>query len=125
MKSFQRSTALSLLLITGSVQAHSHLEASTPAEGSILASAPATLVLTFSAATRLTALSLQKAGEAKQVITPLPTTVEATHKVAVPTLAPGAYTVHWRVVGSDSHVMSGQLHFTVNPSLATDPKTKR
>jgi copper resistance protein C len=38
--------------------------------------------------------------------------------VPLPRLAPGRYTLSWRVVGEDSHVVPGTLHFTVVESAA-------
>ena len=54
------------LLGWGSVQAHAHLVSSVPTEGSVLGTPPASLVLTFSEPTRITAAALQKDNEAKQ-----------------------------------------------------------
>lgn len=101
---------------TGMAQAHTHLEMAMPADNAVLAEPPANLTLHFSAATRLTALSLQKEGEKEaKAVESLPK--EASKAIAVPLepLAPGKYTVNWRVVGSDNHVMSGALKFTVQP----------
>lgn len=101
---------------TGIAQAHTHLEMAMPADNAVLADPPANLMLHFSAATRLTALSLQKEGdkEAKPVAS-LPK--EASKAITVPLepLSAGKYTVNWRVVGNDNHVMSGALTFTVQP----------
>lgn len=101
---------------TGIAQAHTHLEMAMPADNAVLADPPANLMLHFSAATRLTALSLQKEGEKEaKSVGPLPK--EASKAITVPLepLSPGKYTVNWRVVGNDNHVMNGALHFTVQP----------
>jgi hypothetical protein len=101
---------------TGIAQAHTHLEMAMPADNAVLADPPANLMLHFSAATRLTALSLQKEGEKEaKPVASLPK--EASKAITVPLepLSPGKYTVNWRVVGSDNHVMSGALKFTVQP----------
>jgi methionine-rich copper-binding protein CopC len=103
-----------VLMFAGVAQAHTHLEKAMPADNSVLASSPSQIMLHFSTATRLTALSIQKEGdkEAKS-ITALPKEPSAALSVPVAALAPGKYVVNWRVVGSDNHVMSGVLHFTV------------
>ena len=62
-------------LFAGSVQAHAHLEKSTPADGSTLSVAPAALEMTFSEAARLTALSIQSDREARLAIKELPAAV--------------------------------------------------
>jgi methionine-rich copper-binding protein CopC len=96
--------------------AHTHLKESLPAEGSVVNTPPSNIVLKFSGAARVTALTLQKDGGAEQKLSPLPT--EPTAEVSVPAgqLAPGKYVVNWRVVSADNHVMSGKLNFTVDPS---------
>ena len=70
--------------------------------------------LTFSEAARITAVSAKKYQEPKQTLTP-PSGAPAEHiSVAVPKLAPGSYTLSWRVMSDDNHSMSGELHFNVS-----------
>jgi methionine-rich copper-binding protein CopC len=103
-----------LLALTGIVQAHTHLKMAMPADNSVLTSPPSQIMLHFSEATRLTALSIQKEGDKEpKIISPLPKESSAALSVPVAPLAPGKYVVNWRVVGADNHVMSGALHFTV------------
>jgi copper transport protein len=115
----KKSTALLSGVLLGAsalTHAHTHLKESQPAEGSVVNTPPANIVLKFSEAARVTALTLQKDGGAEQKLAPLPTA--AATEVSVPTakLAPGKYVVNWRVVSSDNHIMSGKLNFTVDPS---------
>lgn len=102
-------------LITQLAQAHAHLESSTPADGSTLSAAPAALEMRFSEPARLTALSIQRAEEPKQALKSLPTSTDRTVRVALPTLAPGPYSVTWRAVSPDGHIASGTVRFTVSP----------
>ena len=115
MKSFVSALVLAVAF-TGTAQAHTHLEMAMPADNAVLTDPPANLMLHFSEATRLTALSIKKEGEkeAKSVAS-LPK--EASKAITVPLepLSPGKYTVNWRVIGNDNHVMSGALKFTVQP----------
>ena len=37
------------------------------------------------------------------------------NSVSAPPLAPGRYTVHWRVLSVDTHVTEGTFAFTVAP----------
>ena len=113
MRVFLPLIALVSFLMAGPARAHAHLEKSTPAEGTVLTRSPTTLEMTFSEPARLTALSIQKDQEPKQAIKSLPNAAEETVRVALPALSPGAYTVSWRVVSPDGHVMSGALHFTI------------
>jgi methionine-rich copper-binding protein CopC len=103
-----------MFMLTGIAQAHTHLEMAMPADNSVLASPPTQIMLHFSEAARLTALSIQKEGDKEsKSISPLPKEPSAALSVPVTPLAPGKYVVNWRVVGDDNHVMSGALHFTV------------
>jgi methionine-rich copper-binding protein CopC len=108
--------AAALLGASALTQAHTHLKDSLPVEGSVVNTPPANIVLKFSGAARVTALTLQKDGGAEEKLAPLP--AEPTTEVSVPAgkLAPGKYVVNWRVVSADNHVMSGKVNFTVDPS---------
>jgi copper resistance protein C len=93
--------------------AHTHLKSTIPADGSTVTAPPAEFVLSFSEPSRLTALSVQKEGGAEQKITALPAAATAAAKVAAPKLENGRYTLSYRVVGADGHVMNGKVTFTV------------
>ncbi|HTO44720.1 MAG TPA: copper resistance CopC family protein [Burkholderiales bacterium] len=108
--------ALAACLVVEAAQAHAHLEKSTPADGSTLAAAPATLELTFSEPARLTALSIRRDEGAEQAVRVLPTAAERTQRVALPALAAGTYTFTWRVLAADGHVSSGVVRFTIAAS---------
>ena len=95
-------------------QAHAHLQASIPRDGSTLGTAPAALVLQFSEAARLTALWIEKSGAEKQKLTRLPPEPQNRIAVSLPKLAPGEYVVSWRVLGSDGHVVPGKIRFTLS-----------
>jgi methionine-rich copper-binding protein CopC len=113
-----RSLTLMLLLcgFLGVAQAHSHLTKAMPEDNSVLDASPAQLMLHFSEATRLTVLTLQKDGEKDaRKVGPLPKEPAADFIIPLQPLAAGAYTVHWRVMGDDNHIMNGALHFTVKP----------
>jgi methionine-rich copper-binding protein CopC len=110
-----------LVLFVATAQAHTHLKEAVPAEGSTVNAPPDHITLTFSEAARLTALTIQKEGGEEQKLTPLPAEASAHVSVAAPKLAPGKYTVSWRVVSADNHIMSGKLHFTVAAAAAQSP----
>src|SRR5687767_1041178 len=99
---------IGLMLVAGAVHGHTHLKSSTPAEGSVLAMAPENIVLKFSEATRVTALTLQKEGAEEQKLAPLPSAAAQEVNIPAPKLAPGRYVVTWRGMGSDNHIMSGK-----------------
>jgi methionine-rich copper-binding protein CopC len=99
---------------TTGAQAHAHLQASIPRDGSTLGTAPAALVLEFSEAARLTALWIEKSGGEKQKLTPLPPEPQSRIAVPLPNLAPGDYVISWRILGGDGHVVPGKIRFTLS-----------
>jgi hypothetical protein len=92
--------------------AHSHLRSSLPAEGSTVAP-PAQVVLGFSESSQLTALTLMRGSDAALKVAPLPQQPAQQLRVALPRLAPGAWSLTWRVIGTDGHITHGTVHFTV------------
>ncbi len=107
--------AAALLSLTAVAQAHTHLKEATPADKSVVNAAPTNVVLKFSEAAKVTALTLHKDGEADQKLTASPDTASAQVTAALPKLSPGKYAVNWRVVSDDGHIMSGKLSFTFDP----------
>jgi methionine-rich copper-binding protein CopC len=96
-------------------QAHAHLQHTVPADGSVVHGAPAAFSLSFSEAAHLTALSVQKQGDAVSLkIAPLPREVGQDFKVTAPMLTPGTYTLRYRVVAADDgHVSAGLITFSI------------
>jgi len=120
MKILSLVSALVLVMSGVAASAHAHLQKSSPADGSVITTSPSSLVLNFSEAARLTALSIQKDSEPPQNLKPLPTTAAQQITVPLPPLMPGTYSVSWRVLSDDGHVVSGALHFTVAADHAKD-----
>src|SRR5262245_58761125 len=116
--------AAALIALASVAQAHTHLKEAMPAEGSTVKGSPDHIMLTFSEAAKLTALTIQKDGGEEQKLTPLPATASDHVMVPAPKLAPGKYTVSYRVVSDDNHIMSGKLHFTVAEGTAADSAAK-
>jgi methionine-rich copper-binding protein CopC len=106
--------ALLGLLFSAAALAHVHLQGSSPADGSQLESAPATLVLSFSEAAQLTALSLELPGGALRKLS-IPEAAATRVSVALPQLGPGEYRIHWRALSRDGHVVPGEIRFRVGP----------
>lgn len=116
MKTFVYSALLSL--VAASAFAHSELTASMPADKESVDTAPKELMLHFSEPVRLTALAITKAGEAQTALSPLPTRSLKDFSIASPGLANGQYTVSWRALSADAHVMTGQFAFAVVEPIA-------
>lgn len=104
-------------------QAHVHLEQSTPANGSVVTVAPASFMLTFSESARLTALSIQKAGDtAIQKIGALPKVASEHFTIPAPRLAPAVYTLSFRALDpEDNHVSMGKITFRYAPAATVVP----
>jgi methionine-rich copper-binding protein CopC len=113
MKILSLLSGLALVTFAVTAGAHAHLKKSSPADGAVITASPSNLVLNFSEAARLTALSIQKDSEPKKDLKPLPTTAAQQISVPLPPLTPGTYLVSWRAVSDDGHVMPGTLHFTL------------
>ena len=103
-----------MMLLALPAHAHAHLLEAAPADGSTLQGAPRQLQLVFSEAARLTALSIQEAGEAApRKLTPLPQQPAARFVIDLPQLAAGSYQVKWRALSDDNHLASGSIRFVV------------
>ena len=113
MKMFSLLCGMALATFAVTASAHAHLEKSSPADGSVMMTSPSSIVLSFSEAARLTALSIQRGDEAKQSLKPFPTAAARQISVPLPPLKPGAYSLTWRVLSDDGHVTTGTLRFTL------------
>jgi methionine-rich copper-binding protein CopC len=114
MKFVRWFSSIAFAAFASVAMAHVHLKQSVPAEGATLSAAPTQIVLTFSEAAVVTALTIQQDGGAQQKLGPLPTEASKTLTVPAPGLKTGKYVVTWRAVSPDKHIMSGQLHFQVS-----------
>lgn len=121
MRRIASLAALGVLLTTHAL-AHTHLAKSDPADGSVLTKAPERIALQFEHAVRVTEFTIQKGTEkSEKLLIPLPEAPTEKISAVAPKLAPGAYVVNWRAVGSDGHVMSGKVRFTLSGGgAATD-----
>jgi len=86
--------------------AHTPLTASVPAAKATVAAPVKEIVLEFGGDVRLTAVVLTDAQGSNKKVAAILAAVEED-------LKPGAYTVNWRAVGADTHVVSGDFRFTV------------
>ena len=120
MKILSLLSGLALITIAVTASAHAHLQKSSPADNSVISTPPPDLVLNFSEAARLTALSIQKDNEPQQKLKPPSAAAAQQISVPLPQLTPGTYSVSWHVLSDDGHVMSGTLHFTLAPEHATE-----
>ena len=99
--------------IAGIAHAHAHLLQATPADGSILSEAPPSFSLKFNEAATLTMMSIQKGDQPAQKIDALPSKPNATFNIPAPKLDAGSYTLSFRVLSDDNHVVSGTVKFKI------------
>jgi len=106
---------VALLVAFASVAAaHTPLTASVPAEKATVPAPVKEVVLEFGGDVRLTAAVLTDAQGGSRKVAPVPAAVARKFTLAVEEdLKPGVYTVNWRAVGADTHVVSGDFRFTV------------
>jgi methionine-rich copper-binding protein CopC len=118
VKPLTRTAGIVLLAGAAIAAAHTHLLKSVPADGQKVSTTPASVVLTFSEAARLTAAWIQKDEGGRTKLGPLPESATTQVTLALPALMPGAYVVSWRAASADGHVMPGRIRFTVSPGAA-------
>lgn len=116
---------IGLFLVTcvtaGGALAHAALNGAVPADGSVLASAPAEMTLTFSEP--VSPLTLRLIGPDGQA-TPLDRFAlkDRSLVIAAPAgLAQGTHVISWRVVSADGHPVGGSLLFSIGAPSATAP----
>ncbi|RPI59538.1 MAG: copper resistance protein CopC [Lysobacterales bacterium] len=102
-----------VVLLPSLAHGHAQLASSMPADQASLPSPPKELTLNFSEAVRLTALTVARDGERPRPVGSLPAGMTKDFSVAAPSLAAGHYSVSWRALAADSHVMTGTFTFTV------------
>ncbi|WP_437093438.1 copper resistance CopC/CopD family protein [Streptomyces sp. enrichment culture] len=119
---------LVLLLLGGAAPASAHaaLRGSDPEDGSVVASAPRHVTLTFTESVGLLEDSFRVYGpDNRRVRLGEPRHADGasdTARVGLPGgLAEGTYTVAWRVVSADSHPVSGAFTFSVGKPSPTAP----
>ena len=109
------ATAGALLLVAApSASAHDALVSTTPANGSTLTSAPTAITLTFEEPPTTSGLAVALTAPDGTVSKLAPTlSGDVVTAPVTGTLAPGAYTVAWRIVADDGHPVTGSFAFTL------------
>jgi methionine-rich copper-binding protein CopC len=103
------------VMVPAPAEAHAFLDHSDPKVGSTVSQSPPALTLVFTegvepAFSRIEVTDEAGAAiEAKQLEHPQTDTL----RVALPSLKPGTYKVHWSVVSVDTHATEGTFRFSV------------
>ncbi|RZT23332.1 copper resistance CopC family protein [Fictibacillus sp. BK138] len=123
-----KKTVLSFLLLfviafnlPSSVLAHSDLESATPAKGEKVTTDLEAVVLTFS--TKIESLSTMKLKNENEEI-PLQISIEDNQMTGKMNnrLENGNYTVEYKIIGADGHVIEGNYSFSVDRPEQAQPK---
>ncbi len=110
---------LALLAVLPAAYAHTPLTSSEPANGATVAAPVRRITLEFGGEVRLTTVSLTDAqGTAQHIEDPPIATASKFMLGVADALAPGDYMITWRAVGADTHVISGEVKFTVTGTAA-------
>lgn len=118
MKISTISCGLLLLMWCLPAGAHARLQASSPADGSVITAPPSSIMLSFSKPVHLTAVWIEKVDEPRQNLRSQLTKLALQFSVPAPQLLPGRYEVGWRVFSDDGHVSAGKIQFTFLPGQA-------
>lgn len=108
-----------LLTFAGTAAAHAALVSTSPADGEVVASAPAEVVLTFTEPVSLAGGDARVLDDAATVRSLDP--VQSGSTVTIPLdadLPDGTYTVTWQVVSTDSHRIGGASVFHVGAATS-------
>jgi methionine-rich copper-binding protein CopC len=106
------ATIAACLLLSGTAHSHTQLSSSDPSDEAVLDAAPTEVQLRFSEAVRLTAVSVTKGDETTSLDIEVAGPA-AEFAVGLPELAPGEYVVEWRALSQDTHVVSGEIRFSI------------
>ena len=102
--------------LAGAAAAHSRPETTTPANGEVVAQAPALIAISFDKPMRITRIELTNAGGDAFALGRTDEMAPVTRFEATPPPLPaGRYTVKWRGLSADGHPMSGRFSFEVGP----------
>jgi len=94
--------------------AHTAVRETSITDNATLSAPPTNFTLTFSTATGLANVTLTNAAGQELALAYTPPHAMATSfTIPLPTLTPGAYTLSWRTMAHDGHVMPGAVRFTV------------
>lgn len=122
-------TALTWIVLSSSpATAHTRLVATDPVDGARFATPPARVSLTFDGQVHMGTGTVRVfASTGKELATDAgqPPDRRNVVEAALPRLAPGTYTVAWRVIGTDADPESGTFSFTIAPADAPTPTRPR
>jgi copper resistance protein C len=97
--------------------AHTTVKASNVEDGKHYEVAPESIDITFGADVGLAAVELMdRTNKAIEIDFKKPKGMKSVHSVAIPPLEKNGYTLFWRAIAKDGHIMTGQINFTISAS---------
>ncbi len=94
--------------------AHVAVASTSIAQNATLTVAPETFTVSFSGKTVLATVALEKTGADRIPLTYAPSRAPAaSFTIPLPKLSAGHYTLTWRTMSSDGHVVTGAVKFSV------------
>jgi copper resistance protein C len=121
-----------LLILPMTANAHSPLASSSPQNGETLDAPPIEIVMVFKLPAKLIKVNLRKfsnkqekrllgglfggGGELVTLGTSFLMNIGERQIIPLPSLANGAYSLDWRAIGEDGHVIKGDLAFKITGS---------
>lgn len=114
---------MAVLATATAASAHATVVSTSPADGAIIAKAPATVSVTYDEAVGISADSLRVfAPDGKRADTGQTTHGRAPQQITIgllPGLPKGTYTVGWHVISADSHPVQGAFTFSIGAPSST------
>jgi copper transport protein len=117
--------AAAAALFAAEAGAHAELVGSTPADGTRLAGAPASVELRFSEPVKPLSVRLFGASREPATLSVSQDAVESLRVALPPDLGEGSYTISFRVVSLDSHPVGGSVTFAVGDAAAVSVAAER
>ena len=122
-----------LSVLSLAANAHSPIVSSSPKNGEMLDLPPTEIVMEFKSPAKLIKIDLTKSsdkqgksllgglfggddGESMPLGTSSLMTIDKRQVIRLPSLEEGRYTLKWRAMGEDGHVIKGDLTFTIQGS---------
>lgn len=100
-------------VLTAPAYSHTQLSGSKPVDQAVLDESPDEIVLTFTEAVRLTAVAIESGSERRSLEVKITDAATEFTVSLLTELGPGEYVVEWRALSEDTHVISGEIRFTI------------
>ncbi|HWA23723.1 MAG TPA: copper resistance CopC family protein [Caulobacterales bacterium] len=95
--------------------AHTHVRTTSIADNAALTAPPADFTVAFTEPAAIANVTLATgAGAPAPLNYQPPAGFAASYQIPLPHLDAGAYTLAWRMIARDGHVMNGTVHFTIH-----------